>query len=341
MTFPSIYHSRNLAIDLGNNNTLLSDCDQLLLDEPSYIVFDAVNNKVKAVGDQAFDIFGKNHEDLRPVQPLKWGVIADYNSAYAMIAGMVSKTGQRKSMFSGYNEIIAGVPYAATAVEQRALREVLGQFNSRKCSLIYEPIAAALGMGLNIREPEGKMIIDIGGGITEVVIISLSGVAVFKSIKVAGDTFTEVIQDYLRRQYNLQVGWRTAEQLKIRAGVLKDDLSEMPGPFLVKGKDLMLGLPVERSIGPKEVCGVLDRPFRFIEEQIVQALEVCPPELSADIYQNGIYVTGGGALLKGIKERLEHSIQIPVTLDQQPLLSVSRGISKALTNPKKHAAILM
>jgi rod shape-determining protein MreB and related proteins len=341
MTFPSLYHSRNLAIDLGNNNTLLSDCDQLLLDEPSYIVFDALNNKVKAIGDQAFDIFGKNHEDLRPVQPLKWGVIADYHSAYAMIAEMVSKTGHRKSVFSGYNEIIAGVPYAATAVEQRALREVLSQFNSRKCSLIYEPIAAALGMGLNIREPEGKMIIDIGGGITEVVVISLSGVAVFKSIKVAGDTFTEVIQDYLRRKYNLQVGWKSAEQLKIRAGVLVDDLINMPEPVMVKGKDLMLGLPVERCVTPREVFSVLDRSFRFIEEQIVQVLEVCPPELSADIYQNGIYVTGGGALLRGVKERLERSIQIPVTLDPEPLLSVSRGISKVLANPKKHASILM
>ncbi len=340
MTFPSLYHSRNLAIDLGNNNTLLSDGDQLLLDEPSYIVFDAVNNKVKAIGDQAFDIFGKNHEDLRPVQPLKWGVIADYHSAYAMIAGMVSKTGRKRSVFSRYNEIIAGVPYAATAVEQRALREVLGQFNSRKCSLIYEPIAAAIGMGLNIREPEGKMLIDIGGGITEIVIISLSGVAVFRSIKVAGDTFTEVIQDYLRRKYNLQVGWKTAEQLKIRAGVLKDNIADMPSAVMVKGKDLMLGLPVEKSIGPREVFNVLDRSFRFIEEQIVQALEVCPPELSADIYQNGIYVTGGGALLKGVKERLEQSIQIPVTLDPEPLLSVSRGISKVLSNTKQHASIL-
>lgn len=337
---PSIFHSRNLAIDLGNNNTLLSDTEQVLLCEPSYIVFDTNTNKVKAIGDQAFDIFGKNHEDLKPVQPLKWGVIADYNSAVAMIGGMVSKIFKR-NIFSGYNEIISGVPHAATAVEQRALRDVLAQFDSRKCHLIYEPIAAALGMGLNIREPEGKMIVDIGGGITEVVIISLSGVAVFRSIKVAGDTFTESIQDYLRRKYNLQVGWKTAEQLKIKAGIVKENLPDAPEPILVKGKDLMLGLPVERAIAPSEIFHVLDRPFRFIEEQIVQALEVCPPELSADIYQNGIYVTGGGSLLRGVKERLENSIQVPVALDIQPLLSVSRGISKVLANPRQHSAILM
>lgn len=338
---PSLFNTRNLAIDLGNNNTLLSDCDGLLLSEPSYIVFDTNTNKVKAIGDKAFDIFGKNHEDLKPVQPLKWGVIADYNSAYAMIGGMVSKSLRKRSVFSRYSNIISGVPYAATAVEQRALREVLEQFNAKRSSLIHEPIAAALGMGLNIREPEGKMIVDIGGGITEIVIISLSGVAVFRSVKVAGDTFTEVIQDYLRRKYNLQVGWKTAEQAKVNVGTVKERLTEIPEAAVVKGKDLMKGLPVERSVTPTELFQVLDKPFRLIEEQIVQALEVCPPELSADIYQNGIYVTGGGALLRGVKERLENSIQVPVALDPEPLLSVSRGISKVLADPKKYKAILM
>lgn len=338
---PSLYHSTNLAIDLGNNNTLLSDCEGLLLSEPSYIVFDANTNKVKAIGDKAFDIFGKNHEDLKPVQPLKWGVIADYNSAYAMIGGLVSKSLKKRSVFSRYNDIISGVPYAATAVEQRALREVLEQFNAKKSWLIYEPLAAALGMGLNIREPEGKMIVDIGGGITEIVIISLSGIAVFRSIKVAGDAFTEVIQDHLRRKYNLQVGWKSAEQLKINVGVVKGNIDHLPEPAVVKGKDLMLGLPVERTIGPNEIFEVLDRPFRLIEEQIVHALEICPPELSADIFQNGIHVTGGGALLRGVKERLENSIQVPVTLDKEPLLSVSRGISRVLANPKQYASILL
>ena len=336
---PALYHTRSLAIDLGNNNTVVSDCEGLLLSEPSYIVFDANTNKVKAIGDQAFTIFGKNHEDLKPVQPLKWGVIADYYSANAMIGGMVSKTTRKRSLFSRYNDIIAGVPHAATAVEQRALREVLEQFNSKKAHLVYEPLAAAIGMGLNIREPEGKMIVDIGGGITEIVIISLSGVAVFKSVKVAGDTFTEVIQDHLRRKYNLQVGWRTAEQAKINVGVVKDNLP--CAPAVVKGKDLMLGLPVERSVGPKEIFEVLDKPFRLIEEQIVHALEICPPELSADIYESGIHVTGGGSLLRGLKERLENSIQVPVTLDKEPLLSVSKGISKILANPKQYQAILM
>ena len=319
----------------------MSDSEELLLSEPSYIVLDTNTNKVKAIGDQAFNIFGKNHEELKPVQPLKWGVIADYHSANAMIGGMVSKTSKKRSVFSRYNEIIAGVPHAATAVEQRALREVLDQFNSRKCHLVYEPLAAAIGMGLNIKEPDGKMIVDIGGGITEIVIVSLSGVAVFRSVKVAGDTFTESIQDHLRRKYNLQVGWKTAEQTKINVGIVKDNLPDLPPSTLVKGKDLMLGLPVERSIGPKEIFQVLDRPFRFVEEQIIQALEICPPELSADIYQNGIHITGGGALLKGVKERLENTIQIPVTLDREPLLSVSRGISKVLANPKQYSAILM
>lgn len=337
----SLFQTRNLAIDLGNNNTLVSDDNGLLLSEPSYIVFDSNTHKVRAIGDQAFDIFGKNHEELKPVQPLKWGVIADYHSANAMIGGLVSKTSKKKSVFSRYNEIIAGVPHAATAVEQRALRDVLEQFNSKRCNLVYEPIAAALGMGLNIREPEGKMIVDIGGGITEIVIISLSGVAVFRSVKVAGDTFTEAIQDYLRRKYNLQVGWKTAEQAKIHVGIVNHQLKDQPAPAVVKGKDLMKGLPVERTISASEIFPIIDKPFRLVEEQIVQALEVCPPELSADIYQNGIFVTGGGSLIRGVKERLENSIQVPVTLDKEPLLSVSKGITKVLANPRQYSPILM
>jgi rod shape-determining protein MreB len=254
-----------------------------------------------------------------------------------MVGSMVSKTSKKRSIFSRYNEVIAGIPYAATAVEQRALREVLDQFNSKNCHLVYEPLAAAIGMGLDIKEPDGKMIVDIGGGITEIVIISLSGVAVFRSVKVAGDTFTQEIQDYLRRKYNLQVGWKTSEQTKINVGGFSDNSESI----MVKGKDLMLGLPVERNITSQEISQVLNKPFRLIEESVVHALEICPPELSADIYQNGIHITGGGSLLNGLKERLEKSIQVPVTIDIDPLLSVSRGISKVLANPKQYSSILM
>src|SRR5688572_17760899 len=278
----SLFRNRSFAIDLGNTNTLLADQDRILLSEPTCIVIDSNTNRVRAVGDRAYEMFEKNHQDLRPIKPLKWGVIADYDSATMMIQDMVKRTFS-KNLLAGYDNIIASVPFCTTEVEKRALRDVMDQFNPKKRFLIYEPIAAAIGMGLDIREPEGKMLIDIGGGITEVVIISLSGVVVFQSIKVAGDSFTEDIQDYLRRVYNLQVGWKTAEQVKISVGAVSEKLDESPEPIYVKGKDIMTGLPSMRRIDHREIAQILDKSMLTIEQHILHAMEACPPELSADI----------------------------------------------------------
>lgn len=340
MFIPDFLRRTSFAIDLGNNNTLLTDKEQILLTQPSYIVFNKQNHSVKAVGEEAYAIFEKNHSDLQPVKPLKCGVIADHDSALAMIKAMVRKISTQSGFRNGFDEIISGVPYSTTEVERRALRDTLDQFNSRKRFLVVEPLAAAVGMGLNIQEPEGKMIIDIGGGITEIVVISLSGVAVFQSIKTAGDTFTENIQDHLRKRYNLQVGWKTAERVKVEVGAVMNELAEAPSPVMVKGKDIREGLPVSKLITHCDVVQMLEQSFRTIEDHIRQALEICPPELAADIYGNGIFVTGGGAMLRGLQQRLEQSIQIPVHLDQQPLLSVGKGISAMLRNTSGYKSVL-
>jgi rod shape-determining protein MreB and related proteins len=336
----SLFRNRSFAIDLGNTNTVLADRDRILLSEPSCIVIDSSTNRVRAVGDKAYEMFEKNHRDLRPIRPLKWGVIADYGSATMMIRDMVKRT-FTGNLLGGYDQIIAGVPFCTTEVERRALRDTLDQFNPKKRHLIYEPIAAAIGMGLDIREPEGKMLIDIGGGITEVVIISLSGVVVFQSIKVAGDSFTEDIQDYLRRVYNLQVGWKTAEQVKISVGAVSEKLDESPEPIYVKGKDIMTGLPSMRRIDHREIAQILDKSMLTIEQHILHAMEACPPELSADIYQSGIFVTGGGSLLRGMRERLQRSMQLPVHMDDEPLLAVSKGTSIALRQMARYRSVLM
>jgi rod shape-determining protein MreB and related proteins len=336
----SLFRKKSFAIDLGNTNTVLADQDRILLSEPSCIVIDSITNRVRAVGDKAYDMFEKNHHDLRPIKPLKWGVIADYHSATMMIRDMVKRTFTGNPL-GGYDHIIAGVPFCTTEVERRALRDTLDQFNPKKRYLIYEPIAAAVGMGLDIREPEGKMLIDIGGGITEVVIISLSGVVVFQSIKVAGDTFTEDIQDYLRRVYNLQVGWKTAEQVKFGVGAVSEMVEDAPAPIYVKGKDIMTGLPSMRRIDHREIAQILDKSMLTIEQHILHAMESCPPELSADIYQSGIFVTGGGSLLRGMKQRLEKSMQLPVHMDDEPLLAVSKGTSIALRQMARYRPILM
>ncbi|HWA33505.1 MAG TPA: rod shape-determining protein [Cyclobacteriaceae bacterium] len=329
------FRSKSFAIDLGNNNTLLTDKENILLSQPSYIVFDKYNNAVKAVGSSAYDIYEKSHDDLRAVKPLRWGVISDYESATKMIRELVSTIYTRKTRFGGFDNIISGVPFSTTEVERRALRDALDQFNSRKRHLLFEPLAAAMGMGLDIRQPDGRMVIDIGGGITEIVVISLSGVAVFDSTKVAGDSFNEDIQDYFRRARGINIGLKTAERVKIQVGSALEKISDPPEPYLVHGKDILEGIPVVRKTDHTEIACVLDKSIRSIEEDILHTLEACPPELAADIWTNGVYVTGGGALLRGLKERLEASIQLKVHIDPQPLVSVSKGISKALANPEK------
>jgi rod shape-determining protein MreB and related proteins len=333
----SAFSSSSFAIDLGNNNTLLTNQQGVLLSQPSFIAFDSATRSVKAVGDAAYNMYEKNHEELMPVKPLRGGVIADYESAATMIKELV-KGVYPSRWLSSFSHIISGVPFATTEVERRALRDVMDQFHARKTNLFFEPLAAATGMGLNIQSPEGKMIVDIGGGITEIVVISLSGIAVFHSTKVAGDSFTEEIKDAFRRNYNMSIGFRTAEQIKIQMGLVWNQSKE--NEMLVKGKDVMEGIPVTRRITNFEVKEILDKPFRAIEEGIIHALEVCPPELAGDIYQNGIHVTGGGALLRGLRERLENSFHVPIHIDEEPLLAVSKGISQALRDPKKFRPVL-
>jgi rod shape-determining protein MreB len=336
-----MFKNRSFSIDLGNNNTLVADSTRMLLAQPSYIVFNS-NHSVKAVGEQAYEMFEKTHEELTPVKPLRGGVIADFNSASLMIKELVNKAyTQKASFFSGYDHIISGVPYYTTEVERRALRDAIDQFNPRKRSLLFEPLAAAIGMGLNIQEPDGKMVIDIGGGITEIVIISLSGIAAFQSLKVAGDTFDMNIQDYFRRNFNMSIGLKTAEQVKILAGAVLEEIDPKPEIISVKGKDLMTGIPVTRKIDHREIAFILEKSVASIERSIIQTLETCPPELAADIYQNGMHITGGSSLLRGLKERFEKNMKLPVHLDEQPLSSVSRGIARVLANPKKFTGVLI
>jgi rod shape-determining protein MreB and related proteins len=337
----SLFKQRNIALDLGNSNTLVADGEKVLLSQPSCIVFTNVDHKVKAIGDEAYRIFEKAHDEFTAIKPLKDGVIADFDSARAMIRAMVDRVYGGSRFFSGFNRVISGVPYSTTEVERRALRDAIEQFNPRKRNLIYEPLAAALGMDLNIQEPNGKMVIDMGGGITEIVIISLSGIAEFESVKVAGDTFDMNIQDHFRRYYNMSIGLKTAEQVKLHVGAVTDDLEVAPDPYAVKGKDMVSGLPVTRKITSGEVALILDKSVTAIESAIVRTLEKCPPELAADIYQNGIYITGGSSMLRGIKTRFEKSIGLSVHLDKQPLSSVSRGIAKTLVHADKYFSVLV
>jgi rod shape-determining protein MreB len=332
---------KSFGIDLGNTNTLVSDSEKVLVSQPSYIVLDKTHQSVRAVGSDAYAMFEKTHDQLRPVKPMKAGVIADHTSASKMISALMLQAYGSKTVFNGYDNIISGVPYYTTNVERRALKAALEQFNAHHTYLLYEPLAAALGMGLDIEEPDGKMIVDIGGGITEIVVISLSGIASFQSIKVAGDTMDEEIRHYFRRKYNMSIGLKTAEQVKIQVGAVLENPDEIPASLIVKGKDMMRGIPVMRKINHCEVAGILEKTISSIELGIQQTLEKCPPELAGDIYGNGIYITGGNAMLRGLKERLESKIRIPVHIDPSALTSVSKGVARVLKDPKKYKSVLI
>lgn len=332
---------KSFAIDLGNNNTLVSDQDKVLVDQPSCIVLDREKDAVKAFGHSAYDMFEKTHNELKPVKPLKGGVIADHTSATKLLNVLMAEAYGDKSILSGYDNLISGVPYSTTDVEKRALRAALEQFNASSVYLLYEPLAAALGMGLNIEEPEGKMVVDIGGGITEIVVISLSGIASFQSITVAGDSMDEEIRHYFRRKHNMSIGLKTAEQIKIRVGAVFGTMDVIPPPMEVKGKDLMRGIPTTRTIDHVEVSSILEKSISAIELGIVQTLEKCPPELAGDIYQNGIYITGGNAYLRGLKHRLEKKTKLPIHIDPAALHSVTKGVAKTLKDPKKYRSVLI
>lgn len=337
--FPFV-SSQSLAIDFGNTNTLITNQHSLLLAQPTCLVVNETNNQLEAVGEKAYDMLEKVHHDLKAIRPLKGGVISDGESAKRMLKVLVRKANNTSLLRNRFDYLVSGIPFDTTSVEQRALRDALDQFSSRKTFLIHEPLAAALGIGLNIQEAVGKMIVDIGGGITEVVIISLSGIAAFQSTRVAGDYMDEVIRDHFRKEYNMSIGLKSAELLKIKSGCVHAPLANHQQKMAVVGKDLMAGIPVKYEISEAELCEVLNKPFQNIEEAIQHTLEVCPPELAADIYQNGIYVTGGNALLKGVEQRLGANFHLPITIDAGPLQSVSKGISQVLCDPKRYQAVL-
>jgi rod shape-determining protein MreB and related proteins len=331
---------RSLGIDLGNNNTLVSDGEKLLVAQPSCIVLDKARDTVKAVGMDAYDMFEKTHHNLKHIKPLKGGVIADHSSATKMIAELIQKACGSKSFLDRYENIITGVPYNTTNVERRALKATFEQFNPEAVHLVFEPIAAAIGMDLDIAQPEGRMVVDIGGGITEIAVVSLSGIACFQSVKVSGDSMDEEIQHHFRRTYNMAIGLRTAEQVKLNVGSVLEAL-KTPKTMIVRGKDLLRGIPVTRQTDNQEIASVLEKSIAAIELGIVQTLEKCPPELAGDIYNSGIYVTGGNALLAGLKERFERKFHLPIHIDDNCLTSVSKGLAKAVANPRKYKSVLV
>ena len=311
--------SQDIAVDLGTANTIIINSDKMVVNEPSIVAIDRRTEKVIAIGEKARQMQGKTHDNIKTIRPLRDGVIADFNAAEQMIRGMIKMANINNKFFSPSLRIVICIPSGSTEVEVRAVRDSSEHAGGRDVYMIYEPMAAALGIGLDVEAPEGNMIVDIGGGTTEIAVISLGGIVTNKSIRIAGDDLTDDIQEYMRHQHNIKIGERTAEEIKIHVGSALSELDEPPADFIVQGPNQMTSLPVEVP---------------------VSYLEQTPPELYADIVNKGIYLAGGGALLRGLDKRLSDKLNIPFHIAEDPLRAVARGTGIALKNVDKFSFLI-
>jgi rod shape-determining protein MreB len=296
------------------------------------VAIDRTTNKVIAVGKRAMQMHEKTHDNIKTVRPLKDGVIADFNAAESMIREMIKMIYKKTPMFSPSYTMVICIPSGITEVEKRAVKDSAEQAGAREVYMIHEPMAAAIGIGIDVEEPVGNMIIDIGGGTTEIAVIALSGIVCDQSIRVAGDEFTMDIIDFMRRQHNMMIGERTAENIKINVGSALTELESPPDDYAVNGRDLMTGIPKQIMVSYSEIAHAIDKSISKIEEAVLKGLETTPPELAADIYKTGLYLTGGGALIRGLDKRISQKTKLPVHVAEDPLRAVVRGTGKALKN---------
>lgn len=336
------FMTEDIAIDLGTANTLIIHNDKVVIDSPSVVARDRNTGKIIAIGKKADLMQGKTHENIRTIRPLKDGVIADFEAAEQMIKEFIKCIPSiKKRFFSPSLRMVICIPSGITEVEKRAVRDSAEHMNAKEIYLIQEPMAASIGIGIDIMQPKGNMIIDIGGGTTEIAVIALGGIVCDKSIKVAGDVFTNDIAYYMRTQNNLYVGERTAEKIKIQVGAATEDLDTPPEDMLVQGRDLLSGKPKQVQVSFREIAKALDKSILRIEDAVMETLSKTPPELAADIYNTGIYLAGGGSMLRGLDKRLSKKTDLPVYVAEDPLRAVVRGTGIALKNIDKYKIILM
>lgn len=333
--------NQELAIDLGTANTIIYQNGVIVLDEPSIVAVDIATGKCLAIGSEAKMMHERINPTLKTIRPLKDGVIADFNAAEMMIRGFIRQVSNKKSsIFTPNLKVVIGIPSGSTEVEIRAVRDSTEHAGGRDVYLIYEPMAAALGIGLDVEAPKGHMVVDIGGGTTEIAVISLGGLVLQDSIRVAGDVFTSDIQYYLRQQHNIKVGEVTAEKIKWAVGAVLSELEEEPEPYIVNGPNIMTAHPVEATITYQEIAHCLDKSIAKIETSIMHVLEMTPPELYSDIIENGIYLSGGGALLRGLAKRLSEKVNIKFIVAEDPLHAVARGTCKAIKNTDRYKFLM-
>ena len=341
MVFFSFFSlTKEIAIDLGTANTIIIHDDKIVIDEPSIVAIDKKTDRLVAVGLEAQEMQGKEHDGIKTVRPLSKGVIADFTAAEMMIRGLVKKASTKSNWFQPSLKMVVGIPSGSTGVDIRAVRDSSEHAGGRDTYMIFEPMAAALGIGLDVLAPEGNMIVDIGGGTTEIAVISLGGIVSNKSIQLAGDDLTADIQEHMGRVHNVRVGERTAEQIEMHVGSALTELDNPPEDYIVHGPNKMTALPMEVPVSYQEISHAIEKSISKIEAAVLQALEQTPPELYADIVKNGIYLAGGGALLRGLDKRLTDKIGIQFHTAEDPLLAVARGTGVALKNIERFSFLI-
>ena len=328
-------------MDLGTANTIIMHNDKIVVNEPSIVALDNRTDKMVAVGNQAKMMYEKTNKDIRVVRPLRNGVIADFDACEQMMRGLIGMVDTGRRLFSPSLKMVIGVPSGSTEVELRAVRDSAEHAGGREVYMLFEPMAAAIGIGIDVLAPEGNMIVDIGGGTTEIAVISLGGLVSNNSVKVAGDDFTADIQEYMGRQHNVKVSERMAERIKISVGAALTELGdEAPEDYIVNGPNKITALPMSIPVCYQEIAHCLDRSIAQIESAVLNALENTPPELYADILKNGIYLSGGGSMLRGISKRLADKIGIEFHVADEPLLSVAKGTGVALKNVDRFSFLM-
>ncbi len=333
--------TQEIAMDLGTANTVIIHNDKIVVDQPSVVALDKRSEKLEAIGFKASQMIGKTNPNIYTVRPLRDGVIADFHAAELLIRGLIKMIPNKNHLFTPSLRMVIGIPSGSTEVEIRAVRDSAEHAGGRDVYMIFEPMAAALGIGLDVEAPEGNMVVDIGGGTTEIAVISLGGIVTDKSIRVAGDEFTQDIMEYMFRQHSIKVGEVMAEKIKKEVGSALIDLGdEAPKDMIVRGPNRITSLPMEVPVSYQEIAHCLDKSISKIETAILAALGETPPELYADLVDKGIYLAGGGALLRGLAKRLTDKIQIQFHVADDPLRSVARGTGIALKNIDKFRFLL-
>lgn len=331
------YFSADIAIDLGTANTLIYMKGKgIVLNEPSIVAFDRNTKKIVAIGNEAREMLGRTHRDIRTIRPMRDGVIADFEIAEGMLREFIKKI---HSSWMPSRRIVVCVPSGVTEVEKRAVRDSAEHAGAKEVHLIAEPMAAAIGIGLDVEAPVGNMIVDIGGGTTEIAVIALSGIVNEESIRIAGDELNNSIIQFFKKNHNILIGERTAEAIKCEVGSVMPMKEEVT--IQVKGRDLVNGIPKTTEASSVEIREALNENISSIIDGVKMTLERTPPELASDILDRGIMLTGGGALIKGLDERLRLETNLPVHVAEDPLTAVVRGTGRVLENLEKYQKVLL